>query len=364
MRVLFYYSHPDWSGAARAFASAATGLAERGYQVTFACAADSVVEHRLSQAPFDVIALPGEASASAQSWRLRQALLKHFVEVVFVHTDEEHVVASSALRLAGRGAVIRRVGAGQRLTRTRRSAIGGRVASTGYLFADAAEAQRSVPNRQAFSPIVGDVGVPAEKYDEVRPAPRNSIVAAGAGRLLVCVHDKSAAARTPTVLRTMGLLAANHPELRLAVVGVGSESEDLRMHAAAIGIGKVVSFLGDRDDALSILRAADIGWVVADYDDAAFAFLDLMALRVPVVAERSTLAQHYVADGITGQLLPTGDAAASAAALATLLGHEERRLAMGNAARVRVAREFTEKAMVDAFQSATDIARDRTKWAV
>ena len=162
----------------------------------------------------------------------------------------------------------------------------------------------------------------------------------------------------------MSLLAPRHPELRLAVVGVGSDAEDLRMHAASLGIGGCVSFLGDRDDQLAILRAADIGWVVADYDDASYAYLDLMALRIPVLADRTALAQHYVADGITGQLLPSGDAPATASALATLLGHEERRLAMGNAGRVRVAREFSVLAMVAAFESAITAARDRSRWGM
>lgn len=136
------------------------------------------------------------------------------------------------------------------------------------------------------------------------------------------------------------------------------------MHAASVGVGASVRFLGDRDDQLSVLRAADLGWVVADHDDAAYAYLDLMALRVPVIADRTTLAQHYVADGITGQLLPSGDAPATAAAVATLLGHEERRLAIGNAARVRVAREFPERHMVEAFETAIAAARDRSRWGM
>ena len=44
------------------------------------------------------------------------------------------------------------------------------------------------------------------------------------------------------------------------------------------------------------MRAADAGWVVAGGDTAAFACLDFMALRVPVIADRSPLTQHYVAD--------------------------------------------------------------------
>jgi hypothetical protein len=44
------------------------------------------------------------------------------------------------------------------------------------------------------------------------------------------------------------------------------------------------------------------------------------------------------------------------------LADEERRAAMGNAAHVRVARDFRESEMVDAFARVTNAARDRTKW--
>jgi glycosyltransferase involved in cell wall biosynthesis len=170
-------------------------------------------------------------------------------------------------------------------------------------------------------------------------------------------------ARVATVFRTIGLLAPRHPDLRLVLIGPGSDDEELRMHAAALGITRMVSYLGDREDRLSVLAAADAGWVIASSDDAAYSFLDLMALRIPVLAERSDVAQRYVADGIGGVLLPPGDAPATAAIVATFLASDEQRAAMGNAAHVRVGRDFSERAMVDAFARVTDAARDRSKWA-
>ena len=134
------------------------------------------------------------------------------------------------------------------------------------------------------------------------------------------------------------------------------------MHAAALGITRIVSHLGDRDDHLGVLKAADIGWVVADGDDAAYACLDFMALRIPVLAERGTLPQHYLADGIAGVLLPPGDAPATAALVAAFLAHEGQRTAMGGAGRVRVARDFALSEMVDGFERAALAARDRTRW--
>ena len=67
-------------------------------------------------------------------------------------------------------------------------------------------------------------------------------------------------------------------------------------------------------------------------------------------------------DGITGIVLPAGDAHDAAASIARLLAHEDQRAAMGGAGRVRVARDYTETLMVDAFERAALAASDRSSW--
>ncbi len=134
------------------------------------------------------------------------------------------------------------------------------------------------------------------------------------------------------------------------------------MHAAALHLTRAVSFLGERDDDFAVMRAAALGWVVAGGDTGAYATLDFMAMRTPVVVERNSVAHRYVAAGITGAVLPPGDTTATAAIVAELLASEAQRVAMGNAGRVRVARDFSESAMLDALQRATESGRDRTRW--
>jgi hypothetical protein len=55
---------------------------------------------------------------------------------------------------------------------------------------------------------------------------------------------------------------------------------------------------------------------------------------------------------------------ATAATVASFLAHDEERIAMGNAGHVRVARDFSERRMVDGFEHAVESARDRTRWMV
>jgi hypothetical protein len=296
-------------------------------------------------------------------FRLRRLMHERFVEVVFVHTEREHLAAALALRLAERGAVIRRVGAGEPLAIGRSSRTARRLAAAGALQTLLVDEPPAMPPLGTLPTVWGDLGVEVAVHDGTLPVSRASLKAGGTTRLIVAMCDaRTSRGQVANVLRTVALLAPRHPELRLALIGVGSDDEDIRIHAAALGITKILTQLGERDDELSVFRAADVGWVVATGDTAAFAALDLMALRVPVLAERSALSHRYVADGITGILLPAADPPATAAAIASFLGHDAQRVAMGNAGRARVTREFPEAAMVDAFDRAAALARDRAQW--
>ena len=361
MRALFYNHSPEWTGSARVFAAAARTLAERGHQITYACPPESAVEAQVTRDGYDVAAVD---EGGGDPGRLARVMRENFIEVTYVHSEREHWSAAVATRRAGRGGIVRRNCAGCRLATGMRTRTAMRVAPSALLFTSAGELQGTPRLARTISAAVADVGVPAALYDPVLPAPRASLRADPGTRLVVCATGfGQARPHLATVLRTVGLLAPLHPELRLAIVGPGSDNEDLRMHAAALGITSVVAHLGERDDQLAVLAAADIGWVAAGGDDAAYAALDFMALRVPVLAERDTVAARYVADGITGELLPPQDPPATAAAVAQFIGRDELRKTMGNAAHARVLRDFSESAMADRFLEVGAAARDRSRWA-
>ena len=368
MRVLFYVGDNSWSGCARAFVAAARGLGARGHQVTVVCPGGSAPARRAAALGVHTVAVDPDGSAAGDAWSLRRLLQDRFVEVAFVHTDREQLVVSSAMRLAERGAIIRRVPAFLAPAFLRSGRLAMRIASAGLLFtteAELSQAQAS-PELSALplAPAVAPLGIDVSAYDAIRPVVRGNIGLPAQGLLIVCSYEPGARFRLATAMRTLALLLPRHPGVHLAVIGPGSLDDDLRMHAAALGMSTSVTFLGQRPDELSILRAADAGWVVAGGDDGAFAFLDLMAMKIPVLADRGALPQHYVADGITGLLLSPGAPSHTAAAVAPFFVHEDWRVAMGNAARTRAQRDFSEADMIDGFEQAVAAAADRTRWAV
>lgn len=353
MRVLFLVSDAAWSARARAFVLAARGLVARGHDVMVACEAECPIQVRAASSAVPVVALRPDASAAGDTWQLRRAFQEKGVDVVFVHTDEEHLIASSALRLrGGAGAVIRRI---PPFTAARGGRFAGRLAPSGLLFSTEADlnavAEQSWRVRPSYAPIAVD---PAE-HDAVTPLSKVSLGAPPNSRLVVCVHDGSNRTSVLMALRTLALLAPRQPDLHLTIVGAGRQDE-VRMHGASLGINSMISYAGAREDELAIIRAADVGWIAAEGDGAAFAALDFMAGRVAVLAVRSALTEHFVADGIGGMLLAPGDPATTAATVASFLQKTEQRVAMGNAARARLQREFSYDAMIDGYEHAISAA--------
>ncbi len=368
MRILFLHCAREWSGTARAFAVAARGLAARGHNVTYLAEPHSNVEQSASRmanvaskisggdpvdprdvASFEVSPFTCDGFWFATAWRMRRLFRQWDADIVFVHTDREHLIAAAACRIGGRGKVVRRTPSGGRLDSHMKGKLANWLTQTTYLFSDEADKRPARLPANGARTAIARLGVDVSRYPdravpgEARP---DDI------RYIICVYDPTSRGRAATAIRTVAMLAPRHPYLRLLIFGPGSDSEDLRMQAAALDVMHLVSFLGERDDHLALMRDAELGWVVAEADTAVYGILDLMALGVPVIAAEGSIAGTYVANLISGSLIPPEDAASTAATVVTLLTSEEQRQAMGSAGRSRVAREFPERAMIDGFEAA------------
>jgi hypothetical protein len=354
MRVCFLDEGAEWSGSARAFAEAARALGTRGYDVTMAGREGSAVGRRWREAGLNVLPLPATGSRWRAAWALRGVLDSRFVEVVFVHSEHEQLVAAVAVRLAGRGAVVRRVPPYGRLTVGAEARLAGRLAATGFLFAFSEDLRAAQPQSWALEPVVAPPAV------EAQPVPR---VPAGAGdaRTIACLFGAPPHVRVTATLRAMALLAERHSDVRLALIGPRADDDALRIQAAALGIGGVVSRTVDPSERSAILRRATIALVLADGDDAAYGLLDCFAAGVPVVTSRDPLTTRFITDGANGLLASALDSAALAAVIAALLADGARldRLARGTLESVE---RWPVPAMADGFERAAATARDRTRW--
>jgi len=360
MRVLFYVSSPIWTGSARVAITAAKGLAARGHEVAVACAEGSRLAARTSDARIDAVTMGKSASAAGDAWDLRRAMEHRSIEVAIVTNERDHLVVASA-RLLNRGVILRHVRPLERIQMGRTGKIALKLATSGLIFSSEKEASESVLKGWSVPPGVAPIGVDPAMFDSAEPTPRADIGLASDAQLIACSYEPSGRARIATVLRALALLTPRHPELHAVVFGPGSQDEALRMHASALAVHASVTFVGDLEDPRPVMRTANIGWVAAEGDAGAFACLDSMACRLPVIAERNMLTQQYVADGITGLLLAQGDPPDTASEVAEFIADRARCTAMGNAGRARVQRDFSENAMIDGFDRAVKAAGDRVR---
>ncbi|HXT14527.1 MAG TPA: glycosyltransferase family 4 protein [Gemmatimonadaceae bacterium] len=363
MRVLFYVGDKRWSGSSRAVLSAARGLVARGHFVTVACCADSRLDELARAAEIETVPVNADASAAGGAWDLRKVIQSKFIEVAVVTSERDQLIVSSARLFADRGAVLRRVPCFDSLELQRGGKLALRLAASGLIITTQRELDELPRAGWALPPAIVPLGVDVAAYDELEPVSRALLEAPSEGMIIACHYDESGRYRIATVFRTLALLAPRHRNMHVVVFGPGSLDEELKMHASALGVGALVSFVGDAPDELDVMRAAEAGWIVSGGDTAAYACLDFMAMRIPVIADKSPLTQHFVADAITGTLLPPAEPANIASSVAAFLASRERMAAMGNAARTRVQREFTESAMIDAFERAVNAGGDRSQWS-
>lgn len=381
MHVLFLHTAREWSGTARLFARAGRGISERGAKVTLLVTPDSNVHQAVSprrdpgqarhtpiHEPFEIIPFSTDGLFFSAARRLKRIFRRWDADAVFVTTDREHLIAATACWMSRNGSVVRWTPAGKKLEMGLSGRWAARLARTSYLFASEKDRRAAVIPKNAIESSVAELGVDVSTYPAANGATvATADVAAAATdpkpaeplKYIVCVYDPTSRGRAATAIRTMSMLSPRHPNLRLMIVGPGSDDEDLRMQAAALRVLHLVSFLGDRDDVISLMQDAHLGWVVAEADTGAYGILDLMALGIPIVASEDGVAERYVANGICGALYPPDDSASTAAAVAGMLTREDTRETMGKAARTRVAREFPETLTIEGFDRAANNARTK-----
>jgi glycosyltransferase involved in cell wall biosynthesis len=106
-------------------------------------------------------------------------------------------------------------------------------------------------------------------------------------------------------------------------------------------------FLGRRDDMAGLIADSNVVALPSRYGEGVPKILiEAAAVGRAIVTTDSPGCREIVRDGLNGRLVPRGDVAALADALASLLSDPSRREAMGRAGRDLVEREFSEQMVV------------------
>jgi glycosyltransferase involved in cell wall biosynthesis len=139
-------------------------------------------------------------------------------------------------------------------------------------------------------------------------------------------------------------LHACHPKVQYDIAGDGMEADALRRLSTSHG--EPVNFLGICRDRSEFLKSLDVFVLCSDFEGAGMSLMEAMAAGVAVVATRVGGVPEIVQDGETGVLIPPDNLDALCEAVRDLLGNDEQRHRLGNAARQYAQAHFSHTNMV------------------
>ncbi len=151
------------------------------------------------------------------------------------------------------------------------------------------------------------------------------------------------------LLRAIAALSGLAENVRLLVVGDGSERKKLEEMAIELGINKRAIFVGERRDTEELLNAMDIYALSSTSEGMNLTLLEAMSSSLPVVATAVGGNTEIVLHDKTGYLVPLNDIAKFSNAIERLVCDEQLRIAFGNAGRASVDKRFNDHAMIQQY---------------
>ncbi len=154
-----------------------------------------------------------------------------------------------------------------------------------------------------------------------------------------------------SLLEAFASLPAGPSGPALVIVGDGPSRATIEARASRPDLAGRVHLLGERSDVPSLLRALDVFVLPSLAEGISNTVLEAMATGLPVVATRTGGNPEIVDDTVTGALVPVGDRAALAEALAAYLTDPHLRALHGKNGRRRAQEAFSLERMARSYQA-------------
>lgn len=182
--------------------------------------------------------------------------------------------------------------------------------------------------------------LPARSREAVRAE-----LGAGDAPLVLTVARFTGQKGHATLLNALPSVLAVRPDARFVWVGSGPLEAYLRARVEALGVRDQVVFLGRRSDVPDLMAAADLFCLPSTFEGHPLVVLEAMAAGLPVIAARAPGITEAVRNGVTGLLVPIGDAPALAAAMIRALGDPALAASLAGAGRTAAHGHFSAERM-------------------
>jgi len=269
-------------------------------------------------------------------------------DVVHLHNPTPTVYAAMAARMAGVPSIIS----------TRHSLVAPPrrfVVELKYAFA-AAWCDWIVGICDATTNNIGSIhSVPSSKiarvYNGSFPVTRTAkeLHPPKSGFTLVFVGRLAPVKNHPLLLKAFCEALPRRPDLRLWMVGDGSEREALEKLTAKLGIAEQVTFWGQQLDVAPFLSAADAFIMSSVSEGLPMSLLQAFSLGLPAIVTDVGGMGEVVRLADAGYTVPTENPEAMADAIVKLAGDERERNRFSASAESAFQSRFTLRTMVDAY---------------
>lgn len=195
----------------------------------------------------------------------------------------------------------------------------------------------------------GMIFAPAEKWNRMHiihcgidPALFKVVSHNELGKRLLYVGRLTVMKGLPILLESLVSLKRLHPDILLTVVGDGSDRVQLEQMTVQLGLSAQVNFVGyqSQADVRRYMQDTDVFVMSSFAEGVPVVLMEAMAAGVPVVATQIAGVSELVENGVSGYLVPPGDAVSLGDRIEKLLTDYKLRIKFGTAGREKVEKDF------------------------
>ncbi len=358
--------YPTYGGSGVVATELGLALADEGHEIHFLSYEApirltsfnrNVYYHQVSVQDYPLFKYPPYALALAT--KMAEVCELHSLDLIHVHYAVPHLVSALLARdMLGGATEVKIVGtlhgtditivgndpAYKRVTRHAIEQADGITAVSRYL---RDETHRTIETAAPIDVIPNFVDL---KRFEVTPCPQAAGLRTDHERMLVHVSNFRPVKRVIDLVEAFALLS-RRMDARLLMVGDGPDRPAAEARARDLGVAGRVHFLGSQDAVEKIMPCADVFVLPSLYESFGLAALEAMACGVPVLASNSGGLPEVIDEGVTGRLVNVGDVAAFARTAEEMLRDDDRRRAMGRAARDAAESRFSLERILPLYEA-------------
>ena len=339
MRILQVCSVTTFGGGERHLADLSHALTDLGHEVYAASVPGSPLWSELSFLSNTRMLALSRGNYVKNLTALAAFVRSHGIEIVHAHAARDYHLAAMALRLAPRARFVLTRHVLFPLRRINRPLLrsAGRVIAVSQAVAESLRRNGVIDSSKI---TVVHNGIDIDRFNGAVVRSDESPIGIGTVGHLAPIkgHD--------IFLRAAALLSARRPEVRFIVIGEDKSPQmdhrrSLESLIAELGLGKIVTMPGWRDDMPAVLSSLTLFVSTARSEPFGLAIVEAMAAGLPVIATASEGAMEIIEDGFSGKLIPVDDPEALAAVINALLDNPLERSRLGHNARLAARQRYS-----------------------